>query len=76
MYDLKNKCDFKNRQGHFLNEYYAADKSEVSLIYEYYLKCDSIRFILTYNIKDSIELYGFKMESIKKANPMVRKPLR
>lgn len=72
MYDLKNKCDFKNRQGHFLNEYYySADKSKVSLIYEYYLKCDSIRFILTYNIGDSVELYEFKMEPIEKPNAMI-----
>lgn len=71
MYDLKNKCDFKNRQGHFLNEYYSADKSKVSLIYEYYLKCDSIRFILTYNFGDSVELYEFKMEPIEKPNAMI-----
>lgn len=71
MYDLRNQCDFKNRQGHFLNEYYTADKSKVSLIYEYYLKCDSIRFILTYNCVNSIELYEFKMEPIEKKNPMI-----
>jgi len=71
MYDLRNKCDFKNRQGHFLNEYYSTDKSKVSLIYEYYLKCDSIRFVLTYNIKDSDMLYEFKIEPIEKDNPMI-----
>ena len=64
MYDLKNKCDFQNRNGHFINEYYPNENHQIperiSLIYEYYMKCDSIRFILTYNIKDTVELYEFK----------------
>ena len=71
MFDLKNKCDFKNRKGHFVNEYYSKNKSHISLIYEYYLKCDSIRFILTYKIADSIYLNEFKMEPIEKDNPMI-----
>lgn len=71
MDDLKNKCDFKNRQGHFLNEFYSTDKSKVSLIYEYYLKCDSIRFILTYDLSKKIELCEFKLEPIEKDNQMI-----
>lgn len=71
MYDLKNKCDFKNRHGHFLNEYYSADKSKLSLIYEYYLKCDSIRFIISYKLNEVVELCEFKMEPIEKPNAMI-----
>ncbi|MGN7787352.1 hypothetical protein ACTJIJ_22650 [Niabella sp. 22666] len=76
MYDLKNNCDFKNRHGHFINEYFSADRSRVSLIYEYYLKCDSARFILTYNLVGKNELDGFRIEGIEKENPMVNDQVR
>ena len=65
--DLQYKCDFKNRKGNFLNSYYSPDKSHISLIYEYYLQCDSVRFILTYKLT-SKELREFKLEPIEKDN--------
>ncbi|MDB5146210.1 MAG: hypothetical protein JWQ57_230 [Mucilaginibacter sp.] len=75
--DLKNKCDFANRKGNFVNDFYRKKPGgidQVSFIYEYYLKCDSIRFILTYNLDNKIELFNFKMEPIEKDNPMITKP--
>ncbi len=78
MKELKNKCDFANRKGIFINDYTEVSNGikRVSFIYEYYLKCDSIRFILTYNLGEGIELYEFKLEPIEKDNPMITKPER
>ena len=67
MYDLKNKCDFANRKGGFIEEFKVPkEANKIICVYEYYLKCDSIRFILTYKIDDKIELYEFKLESMRK----------
>jgi len=78
MDELKNKCDFANRKGTFINDYTQIFDGikRVSFIYEYYLKCDSIRFILTYNLGKDPELSEFKLEPIEKANPMITKPER
>lgn len=78
MDELKNKCDFANRKGTFINDYAQISNGikRVSFIYEYYLKCDSIRFILTYNLGKDPELYEFKLESVEKDNPMIIKPER
>ena len=76
LFDLKNKCDFKTRSGNFINEHYDKENSKLSLIYEYYLKCDSIRLIFTYNMKGKAELNELTMEPIEKKNPMVTDSLR
>jgi hypothetical protein len=70
--DLKEKCDFVNRKGKFIKDYYhkkITESDRISLIYEYSLKCDSIRFILTYNLSPKLELYEFKMEPVEKIMP-------
>src|SRR4030042_5458726 len=71
--DLRNKCDFANRKGNFINDFYQNEHGceRVSFIYEYYLQCDSIRFIITYNLGKEIELYEFKLEPIEKENDMI-----
>jgi|WetSurMetagenome_2_1015567.scaffolds.fasta_scaffold630295_1 hypothetical protein len=76
MNELKNKCDFANRKGNFINDFYqnGQDYERVSYIYEYYLRCDSIRFIITYNLGKEIELYEFKLEPLEKENDMITKP--
>ncbi len=76
--ELKNNCDFSQRKGHFINDFYLNQNgiNRVAFIYEFYLKCDSLRFILTYNLSPNIELYELKMESIKKNNFMITKPER
>jgi hypothetical protein len=76
---LRNKCDFANRKGVFVNDFYQKrlwGYKRISFIYEYYLKCGNLRFILTYNLDDGIELYEFKYESIAKDNYMITKPER
>jgi len=74
--DLKVHCDFANRQGGFVNDFYQkriGSDDQISFVYEFYLKCDSIRVITTYSIGGRIEIHGFKLEPIEKENPMVLK---
>jgi len=82
MEELRIKCDFENRKGNFVNEFtqsyfqFPSIDRRVAFIYEFHLKCDSVRFILSYKLGKVIELYEFKLESIKKDNPMITKPER
>jgi hypothetical protein len=79
MHQMKEYCDFKDRRGNFINDFYEKTGKGYDLdnfIYEFYLKCDSIRFIITYKITDTAELMGFKLEKISKDNPMIIKPER
>lgn len=76
MADLKNNCDFKNRKGNFVNDFYqkvAGGDNKIILIYEFYLKCDTVRFLISYIEKNNkeIELNGFKLESAEKPNNMI-----
>lgn len=76
--ELKNKCDFPNRKGVYVNEYLqnTSTGKRISFIYEYYLKCDSIRFIITYKLGKEIELFEFNLEPIENDNKMITKPER
>jgi hypothetical protein len=78
MEELKEKCDFANRKGTFINEYLheSFNGRRISFIYEYYLECDSIRFVVTYKLGKEIELFEFILEPIEKNNPMITKPER
>ena len=38
------------------------------------MKCDSLRFILSFNTEDEPELMGFKFEPIETENPMILFP--
>lgn len=78
MDELKGKCDFANREGTFINDYLqeTSEGKRITFIYEYYLKCDNIRFIITYKLGKEIELFEFNLEPIEKDNPMITKPER
>jgi hypothetical protein len=71
--DLREKCDYENRSGKFVDYYYESmpGTDKVSFIYEYFLKCDSLRFILKYDLKPEPELIWFKLEGIGIKNPMI-----
>ncbi len=76
MDDLKINCDFKKRKGNFINDYYEkiiGGDNKIILIYEFYLKCDTVRFLISYLEKDNheLELNGFKMEPVNKPNNMI-----
>ena len=71
---LKNNCDFANRKGVFVNDFYVKnfnDVDQLTLIYEYYLKCNGTRILITYLLKDSAELFAFRVERFDEPNPMI-----
>jgi hypothetical protein len=71
---LKYQCDFENRKGNFINEFYKKNiggADELFLIYEYNLECDDIRFIFNYVVSDSLVLKAIKLESIHDDNTMI-----
>lgn len=74
MNQLKDICDFKNRKGQFVNDWYESKgggTDRVSFIYEYYLKCDSLRFVFTYDLGDSIVLSDFVIQKLRAENAMI-----
>ena len=74
---IRQNCDWKNKDGKFVDFFTQKNiggNDQVSFIYEYYMKCDSLRFILSFNIEDEPELMGFKFEPIETENPMILFP--
>ena len=72
---LRRKCDLLNREGGFVGDMQGKTKNAHpvnTLVYEYRLKCDSLRFILTYKLEPPVELVGFKVEGIEKKNAIVQ----
>ena len=50
---LRQNCDWKNRDGKyvdFFNQVNVGGINQTAFIYEYYMKCDSLRFILSVNM--------------------------
>lgn len=76
--ELDLKCDWKNRDGKFVDFYTMKNvggTNQVAFIYEYYLKCDSLRFILTYNLfADNAELSRLDIQPLEVENPMIIYP--
>lgn len=76
--DIAQKCDWENRDGKFVDFFTMKDIEGINstaFIYEYYLKCDSLRFILIYNVdKDKPELFKMNIEPIEKENQMILFP--
>ena len=66
---LKDTCDFSNRRGGFINTFsqknLAENKETINLVYEYYLKCDYIRFTITYFVDGTnLNLYQFSLSPV------------
>lgn len=79
MSNLVSGCDFKNRRGLQTGEVVSKKdgKNLAYFVYEYYLKCDSIRFVFIYDITGTTpQLFNLKMEPIEKENPLVNKEKR
>ena len=72
---MKQNCDWKNRNGKFVDFYSMKNIGgidQTAFIYEYYLKCDSLRFILIYNMdKNKPELFRLDIEPIEVKNSMI-----
>jgi len=75
---LVQKCDWENRDGKFV-DFFTIGKigkvEQTGFIYEYYLKCDSIRAILIFDMNKKIpELFAFKLEGIELENKFIVHP--
>ncbi|WP_300672753.1 hypothetical protein [Soonwooa sp.] len=72
---IAKNCDWKNRDGKFVDFYTMKNiggTDQTAYIYEYYLKCDSLRFIFTYNMNnEKPELYRFDIEPLEQPNQMI-----
>ncbi len=71
---INNSCDWQNRKGHFVDYTTISTNGQfdVAFIYEYFLKCDSLRFILIYNLdSDDPKLIKFGIEPLSKQSPLV-----
>lgn len=62
---LKENCQFDDREGNFVDFIHikAKDKHQhvIVFVYEFYLKCDDTRVVISYDITDIIKLVGFKV---------------
>jgi len=74
---LNKNCDLDSKRGKFVDFFtmMSNGKSQVAFIYEYFLKCDSLRFIYVYDLetKDPV-LYRFNIEPLEKKNDMIIDP--
>jgi hypothetical protein len=71
---LSINCDWAHRQGKYVDQATINSNGQdyVAFIYEYILKCDSIRVILMYNLERAKpELTDFKLEKLTKDNPLI-----
>lgn len=74
---IRQNCDWKNKDGKFVDFFTSKNIGgidQTTFIYEYYLKCDSLRFILSFNVEDEPELMGFNVEPIETENKMILFP--
>lgn len=74
---IKQNCDWDSRDGKFVD--FCSIKNiggidQTAFIYEYYLDCDSLRFILSMNMENEPELMGFNIEQIENQNSMILFP--
>jgi len=74
---LKQNCNWQNRDGKFV-DFFSHKRigriDQTAFIYEYYLNCDSLRFILSMNMENNPELMGFNVEPLENKNPMILFP--
>ena|SRR5690606_10298083 len=72
---ISQNCDWKKRDGKFVDFFTMKNiggADQIAYIYEYYLKCDSLRFILTYDIdNEKPELYRLDIQPLEESNPMI-----
>ncbi|MFD2910239.1 hypothetical protein ACFSX9_16025 [Flavobacterium ardleyense] len=74
---IRQNCDWKNKDGKFVDFFTTKNIGgidQTAFIYEYYMKCDSLRFILSFSVEDEPELMGFHFEPIETENQMILFP--
>jgi len=76
--DLIPNCDWKNRDGKFVDFVTIGTiggVDQTGFIYEYYLSCDSLRFILMFNMEtENPELRDLLVEPLEKENKLIIYP--
>jgi len=75
--DIKTNCDWENREGKFVDFFTMNNngKNSTAYIYEYFLKCDSLRFILIYDMdQEEPELFKLNIEPIEQPSQMIIDP--
>lgn len=75
--DINTFCDWENRKGKFVDFFTMRNngKNSTAFIYEYFLQCDSLRFVLIYNMDESEpELFKLNVEPIEKVSDMIKDP--
>jgi hypothetical protein len=70
--DLKNRCDIRSAKGKLAGRRYFRDFKKsietASLAYEFPLRCDTVRFIVSYKLQEPIELYEFRIDQVEDSN--------
>ena len=68
------KCDWPGQRGKYVDfcSISTNDNRSIAYICEYFLKCDSLRFVMLYDLepKES-QLVKFQVEPLEKSNPMI-----
>lgn len=75
--DIKASCDWENRKGKFVDFFTMNNngKNSTAYIYEYFLKCDSLRFVLIYDMEqEEPELFKLNIEPIEQPTQMIIDP--
>lgn len=74
---LAAHCEFDKKEGKFVDFFTMLKngKSSTAYICEYFLNCDSLRFIYVYDFETAEpELMNFKVEDLEQPNPMIIYP--
>lgn len=66
---LKANCEYEKQQSHFLGDFYERDLAsnfdKVSFVYDVFLKCDSLRITLKFELHPDPKIIGFKMDPVE-----------
>lgn len=70
---LKEDCQLQPKDGKLAGRRYFKDRKNkietASLAYEFPLRCDTVRFVLSYDLtKEPIELFQFRIDQIEDSN--------
>ena len=75
--DIKENCNWEGRSGKFVDFFTMNNegKNSTAYIYEYFLQCDSLRFVLIYDMEQKEpELYKINIEPIELPSNMIIDP--
>lgn len=78
--NISKTCDWPNRKGRFIDyvTYHGKRSAKnVAFVYEYFLKCDSVRFVLIYDMdQKEPDFYSVQVQPLETKGPLVSHPER